>query len=314
MTCHDAVGTPADPGKNLPLDWVACSLCGNDRTVRIYQAQGFWLVRCSGCGLAYINPRLPVSVRDQVYDDDYIRGHTGGEALDGDAAWILEPTSWEAMRLRYSTQGITSGRLLEVGCATGRFLWSVKLKGWEVWGVEFNRQAARSARKRLAATVLDGDFLDAHLPSGYFDVVCLFHVIEHMLDPYAAVRRIHGLLRLNGRLVLECPDFGSRGARSLGPNWIHVQPKEHLYYFDAASLRKLLERSGFRVEKVRRCGGLGVLKPVGASGAPNALRVSAFRLRHWLAPTPWLRNLARRFYWDLLRQSDNILVVASRRL
>jgi SAM-dependent methyltransferase len=200
-----------------------------------------------------------------------------------------------------------------VGCATGKFLRLVQQEGWEIWGVEFNGHAARSAAKRLGATILNGDFVQAQLPGEYFDVICMFHVIEHMLDPLAAVRKIHALLRANGRLILECPDFGSRGAQKLGPSWLHVQPKEHLYYFDESSLRNLLERSGFRTQKVRRCGGLGMLAPVGRPGSARVLKGATFELRHWLAPTPWMRNLARRLYWDLLRQSDNILVVASRR-
>ncbi len=294
------------------LERVACNLCGEDRTEKIFQVEGYWLVRCLGCGLAYINPRLSPGARGEVYDDDYIRGHTGGEELDGDFVWTVDPTSWEATRLRYATQGITNGRLLEIGCATGKFLSAVQQNGWEIWGVEFNRHAAYAAAKRLGSTVLAGGFEEAELPEGHFDVICLFHVIEHMPDPFAAVRKIRALLRQNGRVLLECPDFGSGNARKLGPRWPLVQPKEHLYYFDECSLRRLLEGAGFRIEKVRRCGGLGALKRGTQSAVPERLKGKTFELRQWLAPTPWLRNLARRFFWDLLRQNDNILVLASR--
>jgi SAM-dependent methyltransferase len=203
--------------------------------------------------------------------------------------------------------------LLEVGCATGKFLSAVQQRGWEIWGVEFNRRAAGVAAKRLGCTVLAGGFEEAQLPEGHFDVICLFHVIDHMLDPLAAVRKIRDLLRQNGRILLECPDFGSGNARKLGPRWGMVAPKEHLYYFDECSLRRLLEGAGFRVEKVRRCGGLGVLGPGKQPTAAQTLKNRTFELRRLLAPTPWLRNLVRRFFWDLLRQNDNILIVASRR-
>jgi len=312
MIHDDATGEPLIAGASPALEWVPCNLCGQDSTIEMFHAQGFCLVRCSGCGLAYVNPRLPESARGEVYDDDYIRGHTGGEELDGDFVWTVEPTSWEATRVRYATRGIMKGRLLEVGCATGRFLSAVRQKGWEIWGVEFNRRAACVAAERLGCTVVVGGFEQAQLPEGHFDVICLFHVIEHMLDPFAAVRKIRALLRQNGRVLLECPDFGSGNARKLGPGWIMVQPKEHLYYFDECSLRKLLEGAGFRVEKVRRCGGLGALKGGTQSAVTERLKGKSFELRHRLAPTPWLRNLARSFFWGLLRQNDNILVVASR--
>jgi len=94
--------------------------------------------------------------------------------------------------------------------------------------------------------------------------------------------------------------------------WPHVKPREHLYYFDDRSLRNLLQGAGFRVEKVRRCGGLGVLTPSERPEIASVAKAATFKLRGWLAPSPWLRNLARRLYWDILGQNDHILVVASR--
>jgi SAM-dependent methyltransferase len=248
-----------------------------------------------------------------LYDDDYIRELPGGEGLETDSAWVLDPLSWEAARMQYATAGVRGRRLLEIGCATGQFLAPLKQQGWEVWGVEFNLQAAAAAARRLSATVLGGEFMSANLPQEYFDTVTLFHVIEHVLDPRKTVEKIRSVLRKNGRLVLETPDIGSRRARKLGPNWPSVKPGEHLYYFDQNSLHNLLEGAGFRVDKVRRCGGLGMLTPAQRPGGTHALKHMTFGVRRWLAPTPWLRGLARRLYWDFLRQNDCILVVASRR-
>src|SRR5208283_3481019 len=108
---HDnTTGMPPMTDASPTLEWVPCSLCGENRTKKVFEADGYWLVRCSACGLAYINPRLPARAREEVYDDDYIRGHTGGEELEGDPVWSIDPTSWEATRLRYATSGITNGR------------------------------------------------------------------------------------------------------------------------------------------------------------------------------------------------------------
>jgi SAM-dependent methyltransferase len=240
-------------------------------------------------------------------------GLPGGEAMHEQPEWVLDPMSWEGTRLRCAAEGTAAGRLLEIGCATGRFLALLKQRGWEVWGVEFNANAAAVASKLLKANVFAGDFMKANLPDQYFDVVTLFHVIEHMLHPRKNLQKMHAILKKGGRLVLETPDFGSRNARGLGLKWPHIKPGEHLYYFSERSLRNLLEGSGFRVEKVRRCGGLGVLSQHQTSATANLAKATSFDLRHWLAPTPWLRDVARRVYWDLLRQNDHILVVASRR-
>ena len=94
--------------------------------------------------------------------------------------------------------------------------------------------------------------------------------------------------------------------------WPHVKPREHLYYFNEQSLGKLLGEEGFQVKKVRRCGGVGALQSGETVGSGLTLKNKAFELRRGLAPFPWLRNLARWLYWDISRQNEHILVVASR--
>jgi len=251
--------------------------------------------------------------RKAVYHDGYIAALPGEGDWDQTGTPEHHPVAWEATRLGYAINGHPTGRLLDVGCATGNFLSLVKQRGWEIWGVEFNPTAAATAARRLNAEVLAGDLVDLHLPGEYFDAVTLFHVIEHVLDPRRTVHMIREVLKRKGRLVLETPDFGSRSARRMGAMWPHVKPREHLYYFDERTLRDLLQGSGFRVEKVRRCGGLGMLAPSERPGIAGGAKAATFKLRGWLAPSPRLRNIARRFYWDFLRQNDHTLVVASRR-
>ena len=248
-------------GASPALEWVSCNLCGLDRTAEMFHAEGFCLVRCSGCGLAYVNPRLAGQQREAVYDDAYIGALPGEGNWDWSRTPEYDPVSWEAARLRYAINRHPTGRLLDVGCATGNFLSLVKRRGWEIWGVEFNRHAAATAARRLNAHVLPGDLVDLHLPGEYFDAVTLFHVIEHALDPRRTVHKIREVLKRKGRLVLETPDFGSRSARRMAGKWPHVKPREHLYYFNERTLRKLLREEGFQIDKVRRCGGLGVLQP-----------------------------------------------------
>jgi len=303
------VPNPPDEG----LMGLQCNLCRQGGPRKLFEREGIWLVQCPKCGLVYTYPFPAANELKRLYDADYIRGLPGGEGLEADSEWVLDPLSWEAARMRYATAGVRGKRLLEVGCATGQFLAALKQQGWEVWGVEFNGQAAAAAARRLSARVLGGDFMGANLPEEYFDTVTLFHVIEHVLDPRQTVQKIRSVLRKNGRLVLETPDIGSRRARKLGPRWPSVKPGEHLYYFDQNSLHNLLESAGFRVDKVRRCGGLGMLTQAQRPGAAHVAKHTAFEFRHWLAPTPWLRSLARRLYWDFLRQNECLLLVASRR-
>ena len=90
-----------------------------------------------------------------------------------------------------------------------------------------------------------GDFLALDLPPDAYDLVTMFHVIEHFDDPSAAVAKCHGLLRDGGVLVMETPNWRGIGALVRGSRWSHIVPPEHLNYFGPAALSGLALRGGF---------------------------------------------------------------------
>lgn len=141
------------------------------------------------------------------------------------------------------------GRLLDVGSGRGRFLAAANGAGWDVRGVEFAPASAESTRAAFGIDVVVGDFLNAPLDSEY-DVVTMWHVLEHLPDPTAAIRRAHGLLRSGGRLVVSVPNVDSTQARFGGEDWFHLDPPRHLFHFGPRSLGAMVARCGFRVERV----------------------------------------------------------------
>ncbi len=156
------------------------------------------------------------------------------------------------------------GRLLDLGCWVGFLPAEVaKVRGWGAVGVEPSRFAAAYARERLGVHVIEAPLLEAELEAGSFDAVFMGDVIEHLVDPHAALARVRQLLRPGGVLGLALPDAGSRVARVLGRRWWSVIPT-HVQYFTRASLVALLGRSGF--------------EPLVVSTAPKA-----FTVRYYLA-------------------------------
>lgn len=136
------------------------------------------------------------------------------------------------------------GRLLDLGCWVGFTLAEARDRGWEVVGVEPSAFAAAYARERLGLDVRREDLLHADLPERSFDAVFLGDVIEHLVDPGAALDRIARLLAPDGVLSLALPDAGSRLARRLGRRWWSVLPT-HVQYFTRHSLTQLLTRHSY---------------------------------------------------------------------
>lgn len=139
-----------------------------------------------------------------------------------------------------------TGRLLDVGCASGLFLLEARQSGWNVTGVEPNEALCQYARENLngEGTVQCTTLEMARLVSG-FDAITLWDVLEHVPDPLTFLQLCRSLLRSHGYIFLNVPDLDSWQARILGPRWPLLLP-EHLNYFSRGSLCLCANRAALR--------------------------------------------------------------------
>ncbi len=137
-------------------------------------------------------------------------------------------------------------RALEVGSSVGTFLSLLQTRGWEVRGVEPSKAAAQAAQKGGIPTTID-TFEETNLPEATFDVVIFNHVLEHMSDPFTVLRKAHKVLRKEGLVFIDAPNFGGLSARILGSRWQYILPREHRWHFTPQALSLLLGKAGFKV-------------------------------------------------------------------
>jgi SAM-dependent methyltransferase len=211
---------------------------------------GARVVRCAACGLDYISP-LPVSV-DYVYEEDYFRAYQ-----DAGMVFPTESTLHArfAARLRAVERIRGRGRLLEIGVGHGGFLHHAVTQGWEATGVELSRYAAAYVKERYGLSVVCGSIESADLPKGAFDMVHLSHVVEHLLDPVSTLERIRTLLSPTGVLAIEVPNelenLHVRLQRAVGAVRPYPVRCTHITFFTPRTLRRLLERVGYRVPHLK---------------------------------------------------------------
>lgn len=143
--------------------------------------------------------------------------------------------------------------LLDVGCASGLFLSRALDAGWRVTGIEPSKALFAQAVERVGSrgAVLPILLEEAGFAAGRFDVVTLWDVLEHVVDPMNFLRRCRNLLQTGGRLFLNVPDLDSIEARLLGRRWPLLLP-EHLNYFNRSSLRLCAEKCGLHVIRFGR--------------------------------------------------------------
>ena len=209
----------------------------------------FRFVRCARCGLAYQNPRVSLADIGAYYDDTYIahRKKKNWGVLTPLFERAMKKLDAEKDRLvsRYAPLGNRS-QVLDVGCAVGTFLQRLRHQyGARVTGVDFKDLSAADSMRGVEFHC--GLFYDAPLEDDRFDLVTMWHFLEHDYDPLRSLETARRVLKPEGRLVIEVPRLDSRTFRWFGDRWPGLQAPQHTVLFDRDSLLRAVRKSGLEV-------------------------------------------------------------------
>ena len=173
-----------------------------------------------------------------------------------------------------------SGRILDIGCATGHYLAKVRELGWETYGIEMDKKSASWAKEKLGLNVVAGEFSEANFPSNYFDVVTFWHSLEHLPDPSSALKKVYEILKMNGLVIIGIPNVATLETRIFGRWWWGWEVPRHLYHFSCKTIVKLLNKEGFRVIRIEY--------PPDVNNIILSLRI--FLLDHFPKKENWMRR------------------------
>ena len=144
------------------------------------------------------------------------------------------------------------GRILDIGCGSGRALSLLRERGWDTYGVEANSQAVDIARNKLNLKVSLGNISNVDFQSNFFDVAMMTHSLEHMPNPKDILRKVNKILKTGGNLIITVPNVDSFGARYFKQFWLGWDPPRHLYAFSLRTLKKMLQAvDGFKIKRIK---------------------------------------------------------------
>jgi SAM-dependent methyltransferase len=153
--------------------------------------------------------------------------------------------------LKYLKKINKTGKILDVGCATGFLLDQARQQGWEVYGVELSAWAVDYAKNKLQLpNIIRASLTEANYPANFFDVVVLKDVIEHLTDPKKNLEQIRRILKPAGIICCNTPDIDSLVSKILGAKWWGIK-QSHIFYFNKNSLNALFKATGFVPIKIR---------------------------------------------------------------
>jgi SAM-dependent methyltransferase len=253
-----AVALAMDTAVVAPMfESVRCYLCGESASHFFVGAEDdltgkpgrFRFVTCAACGLAYQNPRVSLEHIGEYYDDDYI-AHRKTRPWGPLAPFVdraMDKLDADKARLvaRYVTLG-RSSRVLDVGCATGTFLQHLRTRrGAHVAGVDFKDL---SSSPSLAGVEFHcGLFYEVALADSSFDLVTMWHFLEHDYDPLRSLRTARRVLKPGGTLVIEVPRLDSRTFQWFGDRWPGLQAPQHTVLLDREHLLALAGKAGLEI-------------------------------------------------------------------
>jgi 2-polyprenyl-3-methyl-5-hydroxy-6-metoxy-1,4-benzoquinol methylase len=222
----------------------ACLLCGGEQSSLLYQTGEGRYLKCHQCGLVSVDPMPTAEDMKRRAEFWANQHHKSVEKVTTHYSSQFQRIAFGGY-LRGFERYRQQGRILDVGCGIGGFVHAAQQAGWDSHGVDVSSsvEIPKSKGLKVFQSTLEG----ANFPEGYFDVVTLFDVIEHIPDPKAMVQQAARVLRPGGCIFLLTPNQGSLLAKILKERWEMIEPEDHLILFDKRTLGALLSECHFKL-------------------------------------------------------------------
>lgn len=237
------------------MENISCDLCDSNNSTllyigkdRMFKKKGlFNIAKCNNCGLIYINPRPTEEKIMEFYPNEYAPYNIKKNRIIKLVKERLIKNDIKQLKKIIKR----SGRILEIGCATGEYLLAIKNTGrWEVHGVEISSYASKYAREKFDLNVITGTVFDATFPNEYFDAVIMNHVLEHVPNPSETITEINRILRKSGKFIFVIPNIDSYEAKIFEEYWYGLDVPRHLYNFSPKTLREILQKCNFEIQNI----------------------------------------------------------------
>jgi 2-polyprenyl-3-methyl-5-hydroxy-6-metoxy-1,4-benzoquinol methylase len=219
-----------------------CISCGNSQLSFYLETQDYFLtqekfelLKCDTCGLVLTNPVPNETDIAKYYNSpDYLSHKTITRNLTSIVYNLLRYVN---IRNKYKFVNCfeTEKSILDYGCGSGHLLHYFKKNGWKIQGVEPNTKAREIASKLNNTKILNNSEVDK-LPKNSFDVITLWHVLEHIHSLNEVVNNLVSLLKQSGILIIAVPNINSPDALKYKEMWAGLDVPRHLYHFSTASM------------------------------------------------------------------------------
>ncbi|MCG2725693.1 MAG: class I SAM-dependent methyltransferase [Elusimicrobia bacterium] len=199
----------------------------------------FNVMRCNKCGLVGLKPCPENLVK---YYDSYRKDSSEKDIF---LFPLLFPN-----RVKKIKKLKSPGKILDIGCGAGGFLSDMQKEGWAVYGCDLDSNICDTAKNSTGLkNIYTGDVLFLDFPDNFFDVITLWHVLEHLTNPKDTLRKINKLLKDGGILIVESPDFSSIQSKFFKDKWFSLDLPRHIHQFSPKTVKKICNSASLEIFK-----------------------------------------------------------------
>jgi len=243
-----------------------CKICESSNIAKIFSSGNthgrhvledlsrFDVYRCRECGIVFLGG---ITVNSEYFSRYYLPDYYGSGVSGSLANRVLELFGKiiinlkESEILRYfNLKNKAKLKILDIGCGSGEFLSNISSNIFEKYGLEINPSGYSECRRKQLE-VFNIDLNEARFGSDSFDVITMWHVLEHSDKPGDLLQEARRILKSNGILIIATPNIDSLGFRYGGKNWFHLDSPRHLILYNRDSLGFIVGKAGFRVENFK---------------------------------------------------------------
>ncbi|MCM8819321.1 MAG: glycosyltransferase, partial [Candidatus Omnitrophica bacterium] len=235
---------------NKNLIKVDCDFCKSSFAKVLDKEDNFFLVECIRCNLIHISPKPVFCSLKSYYGKNYYKDWINQQANISKKIFLN--------RFKKIEEYKKVGNILDIGAGLGEFLAIAKQKGWQVWGTEISEYAAQFAKENFKIDIFCGALEEANFEDNFFDVVTLWHVLEHIDEPIKYLKEIKRILKKDGILVIALPNLDDyiyklayRIFKTKASKEYSIKDREHhIFAFKQKTLKRILLSLGFSIIKI----------------------------------------------------------------
>ncbi len=235
-----------------------CLVCGSNQfepflVCKDYTVsqEKFSIVACKSCGFKFTNPRPDNAVLGNYYKAESYVSHTNSKKGIINKMYHMVRSHTLKTKIKLISSFVPRGTILDYGCGTGMFLSECKRSGWETFGMEPDDNARQIASEQNLNLFSDKSTLQLHIAEKEFDVITLWHVLEHVTDMFDTLAFLKHKLKPQGVLIIAVPNHKSYDAEYYNEYWAAYDVPRHLHHFELKTMKALLDNSGFQLVETK---------------------------------------------------------------